>query len=162
MNRIPDFLPAILKLDGTWEQVLELIYDVFVKDFKERQTKHCGLKVVYDNRILPNGRGKEEGFWHVISKLDYHTKERLIDFRKSERLPWARPMMESEERVELKVFDYDHGPKDKGIRRYIWLEDFDYVLVLQPRRKIYVWITAYYVDYEGRRKKLAKRYVNRV
>jgi len=59
MNSIPNFLPAILKLDGTWEQVLELIYDVFVKDFKERQTKHCRIKVVYDNRILPDGRGKE-------------------------------------------------------------------------------------------------------
>jgi len=71
-------------------------------------------------------------------------------------------MMESEERVELKIFDYDHGPRDKGIRRYIWLEDLDYVLILQRKGKIYIWITAYYVDYEGTRKKLAKRYVNRV
>ena len=42
-------------------------------------------------------------------------------------------MMESKERVELKIFDYDHGPRDKGIRRYIWLEDFDYVLILQRK-----------------------------
>jgi len=31
--------------------------------------------------------------------------------------------------AEIKVFDYDHGQKDIGVRRYIWLAEYDYVLL---------------------------------
>ena len=162
MNCLPNFLPPLLGLSGVWEQALKALYAVFVNDFKANPPRHCGLRINYDTRVLPDGHGKEEGFWHVISKQDYSTTgERLIDFRRAERLPWARPLMESDRRVELKVFDYNHGPRDKGIRRYIWLEGFNYVLILQRKKNRFFWITAYYVSRRGG-KDLAKRYLNRV
>jgi hypothetical protein len=156
VNAYPDFLPQLMDLSGPWERICEMLHSVFTQDFKLHTTKHDGLSVVYDGRILPDGQGKEEGFWHVISKEDRHG-DRLIDPRRAERLPWARPMMESEPRIELKVFDYDHGMRAKGIRRYIWVEKHDYVVVLQKRGRIYYWVTAYYVDSEGRRRDLASR-----
>jgi len=33
--------------------------------------------------------------------------------------------MESPERSEIKVFDYDHGTKDIGARRFIWLAEYE-------------------------------------
>ena len=42
--------------------------------------------------------------------------------------------MESPERSEIKAFDYDHGTKDIGVRRYIWLAEYGYVLILQRKR----------------------------
>jgi len=62
--------------------------------------------------------------------------------------------MESPERNEIKVFDYDHGVKDIGVRRYIWLAEYDYVLILQKKKKALFWVTVYYVNSEGRRRVL--------
>jgi len=70
--------------------------------------------------------------------------------------------MQSPERTEIRVFDHSEGPKDKGIRRYIWLENYDYVLILQRRKKAFFWITAFYVDIEWKRKDLRKRFAERV
>ncbi len=161
-NVLPDFLPNILNFDGlSWEQVLDLLYEVFTYDFKNNNPIHCGLRVFYDRRILEDGDGKEEGFWHVISKKDRNTGERLPDYRRAERLPWARSMLENENRPELKVFDYDHGTKDKGVRRYVWLEDYDYVLILQKKKNIFFWITGYYVATKYGKRDLSKRYSKR-
>jgi len=65
------------------------------------------------------------------------------------------------QRIEIKVFDYDHGTKDIGVRRYIWLAEYDYVLILQKKKKALFWITAYYVDSEGGRRDLSRRYEKR-
>jgi len=70
--------------------------------------------------------------------------------------------MESAPRTEIKVFDYDHGPKDTGIRRYIWLEEHDYVVVLQAKKAVFFWVTGYYLNSPGRRADLERRYASRV
>ena len=160
MPKTPQFLPPILSLNGTWGQALNVLYHIFESDFKRHASNHGGIQVTFDRRILPDGDGKEEGFWHVISKVDYQTGERLPDFARAKRLPWARPMMESPARTEIKVFDYDHGSTAKGIRRYIWLEDYDYVLVL-IKRISYFWLTAFFVT-KGKKRDLTKRFNNRV
>jgi hypothetical protein len=54
--------------------------------------------------------------------------------------------MESPPRLEILVFDYFEGPKNKGIRRYIWLERFNYVLILQKRKIAFYLIAAFYVE----------------
>lgn len=160
MDNNPDFLPPILELSGSWEDILSLLYSVFNRDFKAHQTRHQGIPVYYDRRILPDGYGKEEGFWHVVSRLDYTTGDRLIDYRRAERLPWARPLMESPQRPEIKVFDYEQGPKDKGVRTYIWLEnyEYDYVLILQRRKGIFLWITAFCAYRRRERGSLRRKY----
>ena len=157
----PSFLPAVLDSSGSWEGFLTRLYAVFTSDFKQHTTVHEGLPVRYDNRVLPDGAGKEEGFWHAISKDDRVSGQRLPDYRRAERLPWARPALEAAARDEIRVFDYDHGPKDKGIRRYVWLHGHDYVLILMKRKKAFQWITAYYVDSDGSRRDLHHRYTDR-
>jgi len=162
MTKIPDFLSPILDLQGTWEEILERLYAVFSRDFKKGAVHHRGMRIIYDNRVLPDGRDKEEGFWHVVSRKDRDSGERLPDYRRAERLPWARPTMASPERSEIKVFDFDHGTKDIGVRRYVWLDEYDYVLIFQKKKKALFWITAYYVDSERGRKDLSSRYEKRL
>lgn len=103
----------------------------------------------------------ERGFWHVIAKDDRASGERLPDDRRAERLAWARPSLESPPRSEIRVFDCDHGAKDKGIRRYVWLHNHDYALVPVKRKKTFVWITAYHVGSERGRADLHHRYEER-
>src|SRR5574337_402263 len=97
----PSFLPQMLNLDGEWTATLERLYAVFSRDFKETKTHHKGLRVIYNGLIRPDGQGKEEGFWHVVSRDNKSTGERLPDYPRAKRLPWAKPMMESPERPEI-------------------------------------------------------------
>ncbi|PIE32831.1 hypothetical protein CSA56_14130 [candidate division KSB3 bacterium] len=163
MSDFSEVLPDILDLSGiSWKEILERLYAVFQEDFKRQHARHDGIQVLYDSRILPDGQGKEEGFWHVISTTDRETKERLIDYRRAERLPWAKSMMEQHNIPQFRVFDYDTGRKDQGIRRYICLADYSYVLILKRKKRRFFWITAYYIEKQWRRDKVAKRYNNRV
>jgi len=161
MAAYPEFMPPILNLNGTWEEILELLYNVFKSDFIDSTPYHDNIPVSVNTTIKPDGRGKEEGFWHVISKNDSHSQARLIDYRRAERLPWARPMMESPPRKEILVYDYYEGTKDKGVRRYIWLKDYDYVIILQRKKKAYFWVTAFYIDKKWKRRDLQKKYEKR-
>jgi hypothetical protein len=162
MSNGPDFLPQMIAMPGSWDEILAVLYQAFEADFKRHRTMHEGLLVLYDGRILRDGEGKEEGFWHVISRSDRHTGERLIDYPRAQRLSWARALLESPPRSEIKVFDFDEGPKDTGIRRYIWLEASDYALVLQRKKQVYHWVTAFCVTSNWKRTDLRKRYENRV
>jgi hypothetical protein len=162
MSDSPSFLPPILNLDGEWPAILDRLYAVFVRDFKETRTQHKGLRVIYNGAVMPDGLGKEEGFWHVVGRKDKDTGERLLDYPRAKRLPWAKPVMESPERPEIKVWQYKEGPSDSGIRTYLWLEKYDYLLILHKKKNVYYWVTAFYVDYEGKRAELRRKYAQRL
>ena len=156
MCEYPTFLPPILCLDGERDKVIFILYEVFKKDFKDTDVYHKNIKVVYNNKIEQDGEGKEEGFWHVITKED-KAVGRLIDNRRAERLPWAKPLIEADENSEIKIWEYVEGTRDKGKRTYIWLENYHYVVVLQNKKNSYYWVTAFYVE-KWKRNELYKKY----
>lgn len=157
----PSFLPPMLNLDGTWEEILDRLYSVFSRDFKQTTTYHNGLRVSYNHTIKSDGSGKEEGFWHVVSKEVRSTSERQFDHSRAKRLPWAKPLMETTETRDVKIWQYNEGTRDKGVRTYIWLEGFHYVLILLRKNEIFYWITAFYVE-SWKRRGLQRKYENRV
>ena len=83
------------------------------------------------------------------------------DYPRAKRLPWAKPLMESPERPEIKVWQYREGAVDMGVRTYIWLEDYNYALILQRKKNVFYWVTAFYVE-PKKKKDLARRYENRL
>jgi len=86
MTKKPDWLPEIVSVDGEWDQVLARLYNIFDTDFKQTKRFFEGRPVWWDRRILA-GNHYEEGFWHLITKTDQSTNERLLDPRRAERLP---------------------------------------------------------------------------
>jgi hypothetical protein len=161
MNDSPSFLPPTLDLGGDWDTILSRLYAVFEKDFKKSQTYHRGIKVIYNGTIKADGLGKEEGFWHVVSRFDENTGERLIDYPRAKRLPWAKPLMESPKRSEIKVWQCQEGTADKGLRTYMWLEDYNYTLILQQKKKVFYWVTAFYVE-SWKLRDLRRKYEDRL
>ena len=153
-----DFLPCILELDGGFDE----LYEVFSNDFKRNQVYHDGEIVFFDRSILPDGREMEEGFWHVITRKDKITQERLMDYPRAERLPWASPLMQLPADSDILIFDYKEGGSRKATRRYIWFKPGGYLLVLQKKGKRYFWITAFYVSGGKNRKYYEKKYENRI
>ena len=161
MNDTPSFLPRMLDLNGDWDTILTRLYSVFEQDFKKSQIYHRGIKVIYNSIIKADGLGKEEGFWHVVSRLDDNTGNRLIDYPRAKRLPWAKPLFESPERPEIKVWKYKEGNADNGMRTYVWLEEYNYALILQRKKDALYWITAFYVE-SWKQKDLRRKYENRL
>lgn len=161
MNGQPDFLPPMINLDGSYEEIIERLYQVFRKDFIESRTQHLGRNVTFNGVIDEFSQGKVEGFWHVITRDDATKTNRLIDYRRAKRLPWAKPLMENPYHEEIKFFFYQEGDPRKGIRHYIWLEDYNYVVILQRKKSYYVWVTAFYVD-DWKQRQLQRKLGNRV
>lgn len=154
----PEFLPSRAETNGDWTVVCDSLYAVYQADFCRSPVEHFGTRVFRDRRILPDGQGKEESFWHLITCDDKTVGERLFDPGRASRLPWARPLIVAEAREEVVVFDYEEG--NRRLRRYVWLKDDDYVVVLEHKGDRLFLVTAYFIDYEGKRRQLERRAKN--
>lgn len=162
MPDTPAWLPDIVSTDGEWEKVLERLYCIFKIDFVDGKPTLNNSRVWWDKRVL-NGDCYEEGFWHLISKNDNLTNERLFDPRRAERLPWCRPIIEHFNDIAVKCWDYKVSRS--RIEMYLWLEDFDYVIIFQKRKQgigiVYFLLTAYYVEGNSTRRNLRRKYEKR-
>ena len=161
MSNQPDFLPPMINLDGSFEEIIERLYEVFRNDFIQNRAKHLGHDVAYNGVINKFSQGKVEGFWHVITRDDSTKTNRLIDYHRAERLPWSKPLMENPYYDEISFFFYDEGDSRKGIRHYIWLKRYNYVVVLQRKKSHYIWVTSFYVE-GWKHKDLQKRFERRI
>jgi hypothetical protein len=162
MTEKPTWLPEIISVNGEWGEVLSRLYRVFSADFKRGICAFEGRPVWWDRRILSKDR-HEEGFWHLITKTDQKTKERLFDPRRAERLPWCCPIIQNADDGAVKVWDFREA---RGrLRTYLWLEDWDYVIVLEKRpqrvSEIAFLVTAFHVGGESTRRSLRTKYERR-
>lgn len=158
MTAHPTWLPPIFQMSPWNEAILEALYAIFRRDFIDNPASYRGNRVWF---FPERDREKENIFWHLVERDDDDNDARLPDFRRSERLPWARPMLDNVGQPEVLDWDYEEGKGD--IRTYVWLKDFDYLIVMKKypngQRRL---VTAYYVDYENTRQKLQKKYERRM
>jgi len=140
------------------EQTFNFLYEIFKRDFVESQPCYRGVHAWF---FPEKEDGKEVVFWHLTSRDDKDVGERLPDLRRSERLPWARPMLDNADAME--VLDWDFKEGDGIVKTYVWLKDFDYLMVLKKypdgRRRL---ITSFWVEYQNTRRKLEKKYDRRI
>jgi len=160
----PDWLPDILCVDGDYSQVLDALYKVFQRDIAAAQLMLDGHAISWDRRRIANS-AYEEGFWHLITCTDKITGDRLHDPRRAERLPWCGPTIRHNADPAVTAWEYEES--NGKIRTYLWLKNFNYVLVLEKRLQKKgspeaVLITAFHVGGEGTRKSLQKKYNTRV
>lgn len=153
----PAWLPDEFLISGDWDQDLADLREIFEADFKRPCCFFKGKRVVFDNRIIDGDY--EEGFWHLITKDEQSTKERLFDPRRAERLPWCSPVLQNCDDGAVKVWSRREG--SGKIRTYVWLEDFDYVIILDEKNRVYFLVTAHHIDGDRRRNQLKTKYETR-
>jgi hypothetical protein len=153
------WLPKIVSVEGNWCEIASRLYCIFVADIKDGKPYFQNREIWWDRQILP-GEEYEEGFWRLITRSDELVHERLIDYRRAERLPWCAPTICNSADASVKVWDYVEGRRK--VRTYLWIEAHDYVVVLEKQskglRKVAFLVTAYHVDGDSRRRALLKKY----
>lgn len=97
----------------------------------------------------------------IAVKYQPRSGNRLPDFRRAERLPWARAMLDHLDDPAVLHWDYAEG--DGDIHTYVWLQALDYLIVMKKyhdgRRRL---ITAFRLEYENKRRKLAQKHAQRL
>lgn len=159
---LPAWLPEMVSVDGGWDEICARLYVIFQQEIAKKGLSYDNRPLWWDRRVLD---GKyEEGFWHLISKDDQKTKERLFDPRRAERLPWCGPAVSNSVDPIVKAWDYKEGRKK--IRTYLWLEPFDYLIILEKQkrggREIVFLITAYHVSGDSTKRGLNAKYQKRL
>ena len=153
---MPEWLPACCITNGEWAEVIARLYAVFQRDFVADPPRVDGCPVWWQRRISD---GYEEAFWHLTTRADDVAGDRLFDPRRAERLPWCGTILR---RCDDPVITRWRYRESKGqIRLYLWLEAWDYVVVLEERDmrvgRVYFLITAYHVDGDAVRQQLRKK-----
>jgi hypothetical protein len=163
MTETPSWLPAIISVDGEWDRIVERLYAIFVTDIKDGKPRLNRSPVRWDRKIL-DGEKYEEGFWHLISKDDDSIMERLFDPRRAERLPWCRPTIDHFNDNVVKYWDF--RVSRSRIETYLWLENFDYVVIFRKRKlnigTVFFLITAYHVEGDSTKRNLRRKYQDRM
>lgn len=156
MSDKPIWLPDMVSTNGDFNVVIKLLYSIFTRDFITTRQYFRAQRVIWDYHREP-GDPYENGFWHLVTRDDTNASYRPIDTERAKRLPWCGPVIANSGDICLRVFSY---PSTRGrIRYYVWLWEYDYVVVLEPREKdnLVFLVTAYHVDGEQTRRKLLSR-----
>lgn len=172
----PAWLPPRIPFNGDWDTFIKALHIIFERDFVRVWPRFRALPVWHDNRKMdPDDKYNfEEGFWHLVTRNQrvYNRQkrcketQRLPDTNRAGRLPWARPIINHDATADVTVWDFDEEtPKGKVVRTYLWLKNHDYVVILERQKKdkgdVFMLITSFYSDYEGKRRDLQSRYERR-
>jgi hypothetical protein len=163
-DTLPEWLPELIDTNGSWDEILGRLYAVFEKDIKNGKPCLNGRQVWWDRRCK-GGDSHEEGFWHLVTREDKKTKERLLDTPRAKRLQWCRAVIANSDAVEVTAFDYIEG--DGTRRTYLWGKSFDYVVILEstPTRNfgdVYRLVTAYVLDGPDTKRSMQRKFDDRV
>jgi hypothetical protein len=158
MNPPPAWLPDMAPVRPWTNDTFEMLYSIFKRDLKDNQACYEGKTV----RLFPGMEdGKEQTFWHMTSRDDKESGDRLPDLYRSERLPWARPMIDNASQMEILAWDYQEG--DRRIKTYVWLPNLDFLVLMKklPDGRRYL-LTSFYVDNSHTRRGLMKKFERRL
>ena len=152
----------------------DTLYATFEADFIASRPRYDGQSVWY----FPDMEdGREKVFWHLTSREVKPAPvprrmrhivsaappqvERYPDLRRSERLPWVRPLIEHAADAAVLAWDYLEG--NGNTHTYVWLRDWDFVVIMKVypagRRRL---ITSFHVDSEYKRGDLQRKYDKRI
>jgi len=173
-----EWLPPLAKV-SPWEyskqnNTYEMLYQIFSYDIKNNNLNYLGFGVWF----FPDmDDGKEQIFWHLTSREKKARKvprrkrkfydgdtipaQRYPDLRRSERLPWVKPLIENPNESEVLAWDYKEG--DGVIKTYVWLKDYEFIVIMKKYRdNSRRLVTSFYVDSDYTYKDFERKYRNRI
>ena len=137
------------------------LYSIFLKDLFNMKIFYKGKPVSLKRYPIYNN--KEESFYHLTCKnYNGDSSKRDPDFRRSERLHWIKPSIETEHSIICKqncFLVYEKETNNK-IRTHLLNKEDRYLIILEERNDYYLLITAFYIEYDNALDKKVKDYEN--
>jgi len=148
------FPPEIKTFNWTdYKAIVEEQYQIFCNDFITSTVMFQGKPIVI--KPQPTTDGKEDCFWHVVSRDFDGSGTRDADGQRVARVHWLRAIVENFDHPTVTYFTYQTA---KGrYRHYFWLKESSYLLILEEGAKRYYIVTAYIVDKKYMIEDLTKR-----
>lgn len=151
----PEWLNPITELssfNGEFSHYIDHLFRFFERDFIVTRPRYENKSITFDNR---QSDGKPEGFWHITSSENPLSGKRNPELRRCERVEWVRAIIENSNEPQILVWKKPHK---KEIRVCLFLRDFDFLVVLRELQYTFCLVTAIYIDYPNRKRKLLEEY----
>lgn len=152
MNLVFPELISFAEYGGDFPIYFDAIYRIFHNDFIQAQPIYKGLNVSV--RKYPEVDGMHRTFYHITHEGEDEAN-RQPDFRRMERIRFPKFVIENFEHEEILIWKNIRG-KDERIVLLNKAEN--YIVILTDRKEYYMFITAYYIETEHRKRKLLKEY----
>lgn len=137
---------------GNFQNYFNAVYIVFENDFIKKQPKYAGIKVSV--RKYPEVDGLHRTFYHITHEGE-DENNRQPDIRRMERIRYPKFIIKNNTHSEILIWKNKRG-KDERI--LLFNENENYIVVLTERKEFFLFITAYYVETEHRKRSLLKEY----
>ena len=151
-------LPKLIYLNdynGNFQSYVNAIYAVFEYDLIKNRPKFGSCKLSLKNNPLFQQRSYT--FYHLTHKGERETK-RTPDFRRCERIAWAKPTIENTEKWNLKFWEQSRNGKSRICIQLSVEDDVDYFVILDVRTNCVLIWTAFVAEYAHEKRKKEKEY----
>jgi len=136
--------PALLRFDGDWPSYEDAVYEAFLESFVRPSIEFQGCPVSAPYR--PESRGKHFSFWHVISEAPHPSNrnedDRIPNIKRCERIRWIAWAIEQANTGQNNVSWWENQ-RGRDTHIVIWVERWDFAVILGKRQNYYVLKTAY-------------------
>lgn len=150
------WLPPLLLLEdygGDWDAYFGEAKRIFDRDFREPRPAFRGKRMGLKRE--PVVEGMSATFWHFVSE-GKGERDRTPDLRRCERIGWPMALLTSAD-VEGRLVVWEEEDPRRGDKVLLALPDFSYLVVVDDRGDYVLPWTAYPVDRDHARRKLADR-----
>jgi hypothetical protein len=150
----PDWLTPIVRLEdfkGDVIKYLDHVFSIFTTDFITATPIYNGKKVFFDKK---DDGGKPAAFVHITTEENRTTKGRELCLRRCERIAWIKAIIEHANDPVVKVWEKEQQTsKRRAKRTYLFLDQEDFLVILQEIKHGHYMITAIYVDNPNQKRK---------
>ncbi|MFZ1730819.1 MAG: hypothetical protein WBQ23_04475 [Bacteroidota bacterium] len=133
-------------------EFLSACYAYFVADFLTEKPTFDGLPCRL--KRFPYRDGREATFYHFTTEGPIE-EERQTDEDRLERIRWPRPVIERCREWGIKIWPQNRGGR---MRLCIWVEEFDYCVILDLREKYFIPWATFMTRYPHERRAKRKEY----
>jgi hypothetical protein len=138
--------------NGNFQNYFNAVYKIFEKDFIKNQPYYEGQIVIV--RKYPLVDGIHKTFYHITHQGE-DENNRTPDFRRMERMRFPKFVIDNNKHQDILIWKNTRGRDERIV---LFNETENYIVVLTERSDSYLFITAYFIETEHRKKKLLQEY----
>lgn len=137
---------------GDFVKYINAVYDIFYNDFIKSIPIYENRKVSV--RKYPEVDGMHQTFYHITHQGEDESN-RTPDIRRMERIKFPRFVIDNYTHDRILIWKNKRG---SDTRILLFNEEENYILILSERKEYYLFITAYYIEKEHRKRKILREY----